>query len=182
MTVNHATIELIKQFEGFRPVAYKCPAGIWTTGYGTTAAAGVGITPKAGMTISEAAATAALQMAVDKFAAAIRPGIKAPINENEFGAFVSLAYNIGPGAFLGSTALRKFNAGDKAGAGEAMMLWDKAGGKVLRGLQNRRIAERKLFLTPVAASAAPAPTPAAPKPPLGLWGVLSALWAAILAR
>lgn len=149
MKINQATVDLVKEFEGFRAKAYKCPAGIWTIGYGTTAAAGVGITPKEGMTINQSDAEAYLQAGLDKFADQIAPSITAPINENEFGAFVSLAYNIGPGAFKKSSALSAFNAGDKAKAAKAILLWNKAGGKVLKGLTRRRDAERKLFLTPV---------------------------------
>lgn len=149
MKINQATVELVKEFEGFKTTAYKCPAGIWTIGYGTTAAAGVGITPKEGMTISRKDAEGYLHGALEKFASQIEKDITAPINENEFGAFVSLAYNIGPGAFRKSSALRHFNAGDKAKAAAAILLWDKAGGKVLRGLKRRREAERKLFLTPI---------------------------------
>jgi len=152
--MNEATIALVKSFEGFEPTAYVDPVGILTIGYGTTAAAGVGIIPRPGMTITEAEATEYLMRGLDKFAGQIRDGIRAPINENEFGAFVSLAYNIGPGAFLSSTALRKFNAGDKAGAADAFLLWNKGtvNGKkvVLNGLVRRREAERALFLTPAA--------------------------------
>lgn len=149
--VNQETIQLIKKSEGFRAKAYLdtiASPPVWTIGYGTTAAAGVGIVPKAGMVITETEAEWYLQKAVDKFAASISPKITAPINPNEFGAFVSLAYNIGPGAFARSTALRKFNGGDKKGAADAMLMWNKAGGKVVKGLQNRRAAERTLFLTP----------------------------------
>ena len=148
MRINQATVNLVKEFEGFRAKAYKCPAGIWTIGYGTTAAAGVGITPKDGMTITKSDAEAYLQAALDKFADQIAPSIAVAISDNEFGAFVSLAYNIGPGAFKKSSALRLFNAGDKEGAAKAILMWNKAGGKVLKGLTRRREAERKLFLTP----------------------------------
>lgn len=149
MKINQATVDLVKEFEGFRANAYKCPAGVWTIGYGTTAASGVGIDPKLGMTISKSDAEAYLEATLDKFADKIAPLITAPINENEFGAFLSLAYNIGPVAFKRSSALAAFNAGDKAKAAKAILLWSKAGGKVLRGLTRRREAERKLFLTPV---------------------------------
>jgi lysozyme len=92
-------------------------------------------------------------LGLEKFAAQIRPAITAPINENEFGAFLSLAYNIGPGAFRGSSALRHFNAGDKAKAAAAIKLWQKetVDGvlRVSQGLVNRREAEVRLFLTPV---------------------------------
>lgn len=149
MNINKATVDLVKEFEGFRAKAYKCPAGVWTIGYGTTASAGVGVTPKDGMTITKSDAEAYLQAALDKFADQIAPSITAPTNSNEFGAFVSLAYNIGSGAFKKSSALRLFNAGDKEGAAKAILMWNKAGGKVLKGLTRRREAERKLFLTPV---------------------------------
>lgn len=170
MSVNKAALDLIKEFEGFRAEAYRDPVGIWTIGYGTTDAAGVGISPKAGRVITEAEAEWYLQKTVDKFAAQITPAITAPINENEFGAFVSLAYNIGPGAFRKSSALRHFNAGDKAKAADSILLFNKAGGKVLRGLVRRREAERALFLTPVEPAKEPAKEPAS-----------GGIWAAILA-
>ena len=66
--------------------------------------------------------------------------------DNQYGAMLSLAYNIGPGAFKKSTCLRRFNAGDDAGASEALTWFNKAGGKVLRGLVSRREAERDLFM------------------------------------
>lgn len=149
--INQATFDLVEEFEGLRLKAYKDAVGVWTIGYGTTAAAGLGIDPKAGMSITEAEAKSLLAEGLERFAASIRPKITAPINDNEFGAFLSLAYNIGPGAFAKSSALRKFNAGDKAGAADAILLWNKAGGKVLAGLTRRRKAERELFMTPVAA-------------------------------
>ena len=149
MTINQAGLDLIKEFEGFRAESYRDPVGVWTIGYGTTAAADVGIAPNAGMKISKADAEMYLARAIDKFAAQIDPKITRPINENERAAFLSLAYNIGPGAFAKSSALRKFNEGDKAGAANAILLWNKAGGKVLAGLVRRREAERALFLRPV---------------------------------
>jgi lysozyme len=159
--INDATVDLVKLFEGLRLKAYKDAVGVLTIGYGTTAAAGVGIVPHLGMTITEAEAETYLTRALEKFAAKISPKITAPINENEFGAFLSLAYNIGPGAFAKSSALRKFNAGDKAGAANAILLWNKAGGKVLSGLVRRREAERDLFLSPIGKTM-PAAKPATP--------------------
>ena len=161
MRVNQAALDLIKQFEGFRSETYRDIAGVLTIGYGTTAAAGVGIVPVPGMTITKAEAEWYLQKAVDKFAAQIANHITASINENEFGAFVSLAYNIGPTAFRKSSALRYFNAGDKTRAANNIRLFNKAGGKVLKGLVRRREAERTLFLTPV-----PTPKPIATPGPV----------------
>jgi lysozyme len=147
--INEASLEIIKEFEGCRLKAYKCPAGVWTIGYGTTDGAVTGVTPHEGMVITQGQAERYLKLAVEKFAAAIKPAITQPINENEFGAFVSLAYNIGSGAFKKSSALRHFNTGDKAKAADAILMWNKAGGKVLSGLTRRRAAERALFMTPV---------------------------------
>lgn len=179
--INQAGIDLIKKWEGFRAETYRCSAGVLTIGYGTTKAAGVGIDPQPGMRITEAQATEYLRKTVDKFAAQIRPAITAPINENEFAAFVSLAYNIGPGAFRKSSALRHFNQGNKAKAADAILLWNKAGGRVLKGLQNRRAEERALFLAPASAqrpekapSSASKPS-ARPKPQLGIGAAVAAL-------
>jgi lysozyme len=169
--INQATVDLVKKWEGFKSKAYICPAGVLTAGYGTTNRAGI---PSVNITrdtvVTEAQAEQWLRIGLDKFAAKIRPAITAPINENEFGAFVSLAYNIGPAAFLGSSALRHFNAGDKAKAAAAIKLWNKAtvNGKrqVLRGLVARRDDEVALFNAPVSA---------APSPPLGWAGIITAI-------
>jgi lysozyme len=174
--VNEATIALIKEFEGFEAEAYLCPGGVWTIGYGITAGAGIGVSPRRGMTVTREQADFHLREAVDKFAAGIRPAITAPINENQFGAFASLAYNIGPAAFRRSSALRRFNEGDVAGAADAILMWNKADGQVLRGLERRRKAERKMFLTPVAAPAL------APRPASGLAAFIARLVSAIFGR
>lgn len=149
MRINRAGIDLIKEFEGLRLEAYKCPAGVWTIGHGTTAGAGVGIKPAAGMVITEAEAEWYLEQSVAKFAAGVEAVVTAPIDENEFAALVSLSYNIGMSAFRKSSALRWLNAGDKAKAAAGIKLWNKAGGKVLAGLVRRREAEVELFWTPV---------------------------------
>lgn len=182
MTINKASLDLIKEFEGFRAKAYKDAVGVWTIGYGVTANAGVGISPSAGMVISEAEAEWYLQKAVDKCAASISPAITAPINENQFGAFVSLAYNIGPSAFKKSAALRHFNAGNTAAAAGAILFWEKAGGKVLRGLTRRREAERKLFLTPAMVGQPPVRPDVEPVTAKPQQGWLARLLAAIFGK
>ena len=148
--INQETIDLIKKWEGFKGQAYKDPVGIWTIGYGTTAGAGVGIVPVPGMIITEEEAEGYLLMALQKFLNHIAPNIKVEPNENQLGAMLSLAYNIGPGAFNKSTLLRKWNAGDVQGAAEQFLVWNKAGGQVLKGLIRRRAEEKELFEKPVA--------------------------------
>ena len=148
MPVNQATLNLIKEFEGLRLTAYQDSVGVWTIGYGTTARADVGVTPRAGMVITEGQAEQYLRLALEKFASAVRPLIKVPVTLNEFGACMSLAYNIGPGSFAKSSVLRLLNAGQKSAAAQKFALWNRAGGKVLSGLTRRRAAETTLFLTP----------------------------------
>jgi lysozyme len=89
-------LALIKEFEGFEAKAYRDAVGVWTIGYGTTAAAGVGIDPKAGMEISETEAEMYLNRAIDKFADQIFPLMTRTPTAEQFGAMLSLAYNIGP--------------------------------------------------------------------------------------
>ena len=155
--INRAGLELIKQFEGFRAETYLDPIGIATIGYGTTKAAGVGIDPQPGMRITEKEAETYLLRAIDKFAAHIDPLFKSAPNENERAAMLSLAYNIGPGAFAKSSVLKRFNEGNKQAAADAFLLWTKAGGKTLAGLKRRREAERALFLEPVIVANIPKP-------------------------
>lgn len=169
MNIPQQAVDIIKEFEGFRESTYLDSAGVPTIGYGTTAAAGLGIVPVPGMTISEKQAERFLVRGIEKFAAQIAPAIKRPMTDNQWSAFLSLAYNIGPGAFRRSSVLKFFNAGETMRAADAFLMWDKAGGQVLRGLQRRRMRERTLFLTPDA------------KTPLrgfwaALWGILKSIW------
>ena len=144
MSVNKATLDLIKQYEGCKLTAYQDIVGIWTIGYGTTAMAGLGITPAKGMTITQERAEDLLRQGVDKFAATVDALIISNVNANEFGACVSLAYNVGSTGFAKSTVLRELNAGNYDKAAAAFRMWNKAGGEVIQGLVNRREAEIKL--------------------------------------
>lgn len=145
--IDPRAVDLIKEFEGFRADAYLDPAGIPTIGYGTTSRADVGIVPRLGMSISQEDAEKYLKRALVKFADQIRPAILPAPTPAEFGAFLSLAYNIGPEAFKRSSVLRHFNAGDKQASADAFRLWNRAGGRKLNGLVRRREAERSLFLS-----------------------------------
>jgi lysozyme len=156
MQITQEALDLIKSHEGLRLEAYKDPIGVWTIGYGTTSRAGIGVTVSPGMTITEAEAEDYLRRALELFGQKIAPGFKRPPTPNQYGAMLSLAYNIGPGAFLRSTCLKRFNAGDLEGAAEALQWFNKAGGKVWRGLVRRRAEEAELFLS---SSTSPIPTP-----------------------
>lgn len=162
MKTNRAGIELLKRWEGCRLKAYQDSVGVWTIGYGLTSAAGlVKVTP--GMVITQQQADDYLVAALVKYEAAVTKALKRAPNSNQFSAMVSLCYNIGPGAFAKSSIARLFNEGDIDGAAEAFLLYNKAGGKVLKGLVDRRKAERSLFLAGVS-QPAPAPVPPSPAP------------------
>ncbi len=158
--INQDTLKLVKRFEGFRATAYHCPAGVLTIGYGYTNQAGYGPGVKIGDAWSEIKAEAMLKEGLNRFADEVRPLLTRTPTDTQFGAMVSLAYNIGIGAFRTSTCLRRFNAGDLDGAAEALTWFNKAGGKVLRGLVRRRDAEAALFLNEIPdVTSGPAPKP-----------------------
>lgn len=146
MKTSKNGIQLIKQFEGCRLKAYKCPAGIWTIGIGHTGIVnGKPIT--ADMTITELMAETLLAIDLQKFENAINTKVKKPLTQNEFDSLTSLVFNIGIGAFEQSTMLKLLNQGNFELAAKQFDRWIYAGGKPLKGLIKRRAAEKALFLT-----------------------------------
>jgi lysozyme len=145
MKVNAEGYALLKRFEGCVLKAYKCPAGVWTIGFGNTFYED-GTKVKEGDVITQKRADELAKFIVEQFANSIREMIKQPLNENQFSACVSLAYNIGTGGFKKSSVLRKLNANPlDASIADSFRLWNKGGGKVLRGLVSRREAEIQLY-------------------------------------
>ena len=143
--IGQAGLALIKQYEGCRLAAYRCAAGVWTIGYGHTA--GV----HSGMTITQAQADAYLRQDIAKFEGYVNNPAYVPIteqlNQNQFDALVSFAFNLGAGN------LRKLCKGRTAAQiAQAMTQYCKANGKVLAGLKRRRAAEQALFNKPVSAA------------------------------
>lgn len=146
--INKATIDLVKQFEGLVLKAYVDPATGGepiTIGYGTTIYNGIQKV-KMGDKITEPQAEAFLQYDINKFAEKVRKLITKNLNDNQFGALVSFAYNVGLGNLTSSTLLRKvnINPNDPSIAGE-FGRWNKAAGKVMVGLSRRRFAESSLY-------------------------------------
>jgi lysozyme len=138
-------LALIKRFEGLRIQAYRDSVGVWTIGYGHTAAAGPP-KPHAGLRIARAQADEILSRDLGKYEAGVMRAITREPSQNQFDAMVSLCFNVGPGAFARSTLVKRFNSGNIEGAGEAFLAFRKAKGKVWVGLERRREAERRLFL------------------------------------
>lgn len=135
MKVSNDGISLIKQFEGCRLTAYKCPAGVWTIGYGHTA----GVTE--GMKISQVQAELFLLDDLQKYAEKVNKyDSKYSWKQNEFDALVSFCYNVGSIDQLTANGTRSRQV-----IAEKMLLYNKGGGKVLAGLVRRRKAECDLF-------------------------------------
>ena len=147
MKISPRGLELIKDFEGFSSSAYLDVVNIPTIGWGNTFYED-GTKVKLGDQISKTDALKLLEVVANRdFADWIFLSIKVKVTQSQFDAMVSLAYNIGAGAFLKSTLLKKVNAGDFAGAGEEFLRWNKALGKEVLGLTKRREREKQLFLS-----------------------------------
>lgn len=140
MKTSFAGIALIQQFEGRRLEAYKCPAGVWTIGYGHTSAAGKPEV-KPGLVITKQEANDILVRDLVRYEDAVDRLVKVPLTQNQFDALVSFTFNVGEGALAKSTLLKRLNAGDYNAVPAELMKWTKAGGKELPGLVRRRRAE-----------------------------------------
>ncbi|WP_206364079.1 lysozyme [Paenirhodobacter ferrireducens] len=132
---------VIAPFEGRELRAYRDIVGVWTICDGDTQ----GVRP--GQVATPAECDSRLAARVAQSEREIRPCLPAGLPAETRAAFVSAAYNIGSGAFCGSSMARRARAGDLRGACEALRLWNKAGGQVVRGLVRRREAERTLCLS-----------------------------------
>ena len=137
-------IKLLKSFEGWRSKAYRDSVGVWTIGYGHTSMAGPPkVTPN--MTITKAQGEAILKKDLKKYEKAVNDYVRVQLTQEQFDALVSFCYNVGPGNFKKSSVLRYVNARRFDDVPSRLMLWNKAGGRVLRGLTRRRAAEGELW-------------------------------------
>ena len=144
MRMSADGLALVKEFEGLRLKAYKCPAAVWTIGYGHTSSAGAPIvTPELVITKDEAEETLKRDMA--QYEDGVRKLVKVGITQGQFDALVDFAYNAGVGALAKSTLLKKVNAEKFDEVPAEFMKWTKGGGKELPGLVRRRRAEVKLW-------------------------------------
>jgi len=150
MRTGDTGLNLIKGYEGLRMSAHYAPSEQWTVGYGHVSSA------RHGMSVTEGDAERLLKDDVQPIEQLLGDTVRAPLNQNEHDALVSLIFNIGEENWKRSTVLRKLNAGDKIGAAYAFEMWNKAFISnelvTLDGLVRRRAAEKSLFLMPTDAS------------------------------
>jgi lysozyme len=136
-----SALPLIKAYEGCHLKAYKCPAGVWTIGWGQT-----GKDIKEGVVWTQEQADAALEKSVAELTKGALELIKVRLRPEQIGALVSFAYNVGLGDLAKSTLLRLVNAkADTEDIVKQFLVWNKAGGKPLMGLLYRRASEALMF-------------------------------------
>lgn len=137
---------LIMMFEGNRPVGYRDIVGVPTSCYGHTGPDAI-----VGKRYTPDECNTQLAKDVASHAAGIRACIKVDVPKDSLAAFISFSFNVGVGGFCRSSLARKLNAGDLVGACNGLSAWVYAGGKRIRGLENRRAKERALCLKGAAA-------------------------------
>lgn len=143
--VSQRGIDFIKRFEGFKPMAYRDVGGIWTVGYGHT---GPDVTEA--LIITEATAGQLLEADVRKFEICVENALHRPVNQEQFDALVSFAFNVGCDAFKKSTMLRHINAGNHDAVVAEFARWNKVGDREIEGLTRRRRAEADLYRSGIA--------------------------------
>lgn len=154
MQMSEHGLELLKQWEGFKPDVYKDSAGLPTIGVGhlitkseqTTGEIVIGGVPAQyadGLTDQQVLDL--LSQDVEPAEQAVNNGVKLELDQNQFDALVSFTFNVGVGAFTGSTLLKVLNQGQSDQVPDQLRRWNKAGGQVVQGLANRRENEVKLW-------------------------------------
>jgi GH24 family phage-related lysozyme (muramidase) len=157
MTISDAGIQLIKSFEGCHNSPYRCPAGLWTIGYGhvlypdqarlkTDERASYALKPEHNRLWDADEIDSLLEKDLLRHSVGVRRLCPAAV-DRQLDALVSFSYNCGLGSLQSSTLRMKYNREDYDGAADEFLKWNKAGGKVLNGLVRRREAERALFLS-----------------------------------
>lgn len=149
---NDEGVAIIKEFEGLHLTPYLCPSKVWTIGYGHTR------TVRAGLSISRREAEELLQEDLRVFERAVQRLVTVPLNDNQFSALVSFAFNVGIGNFERSTLLKLLNRGWYDQVPAQLSRWSRAGTEVLGGLARRRAAEARLWNAIPASSEAPMPS------------------------
>ena len=146
MKVSKEAIKLIRHHEGVRNKPYQCPAKLWTVGIGHLIGDGKTLPPEWNRTFSNEEIDGILKSDLRRFELGVSKMLpNVPLRQHEFDAIISFCFNLGLGCFQRSTIRQALLRGDKEAAMESLVKYCRAGGKVLRGLQKRRLDERKLF-------------------------------------
>lgn len=134
MRTSENGLKLIKHFEGVHTKPYRCPAGLWTVGVGHLIGNGISLPDSWNRTFTIGEVDALLANDIKKFELGVERYINVELTQNQFDALVSFAFNLGNGTLQRSTLRSKLNRGNKEAALNTWLKYNKAGGKVLRGL------------------------------------------------
>jgi lysozyme len=146
VNVSKAAIALIKHHEGVRSRPYRCPANLWTVGVGHLIGNGKSLPDSWNRTFTEAEIDGILKSDLRRFELGVHKMLpNVPLRQHEFDAIISFCFNLGLGCFQRSTLRQALLRGDKKAAMESLVKYCRAGGKILRGLQIRRLDEKALF-------------------------------------
>ena len=146
MNVSKAGIALIKHHEGVRSRPYRCPANLWTVGVGHLIGNGKLLPDSYNRTFTKEEIDALLVRDLSRFERGISKMLpNVLLRQCEFDCLVSFAFNLGLGAFQRSTLRQALLRGDKTQAMASLLKYCRGGGKILRGLQTRRLDEKALF-------------------------------------
>ena len=146
MNVSKAGIALIKHHEGVRSRPYRCPARLWTVGVGHLIGDGKLLPDSYNRTFSQEEIDGILKSDLRRFELGVHKMLpNVPLRQHEFDAIISFCFNLGLGCFQRSTLRQALLRGDKKAAMESLVKYCRAGGKILRGLQIRRLDEKALF-------------------------------------
>ena len=146
MNVSKAGILLIKHHEGVRSRPYRCPANLWTVGVGHLIGNGKHLPDSWNRTFSQEEIDGILKSDLRRFELGVHKMLpNVPLRQHEFDAIISFCFNLGLGCFQRSTLRQALLRGDKKAAMESLVKYCRAGGKILRGLQIRRLDEKALF-------------------------------------
>jgi len=143
---SQRTLDLIKRFEGYSPLPYKCAANVYTIGYGTTFGVDGRLVRHDHPRIDRIGAEELLVRDMYHIERGLLRIVKVRLKSHEWAALCSLAYNIGLSQLAASTLLRKLNRGEKEEAANEFNRWVYAGRTFLKGLKRRRIIEKSMFL------------------------------------
>ena len=158
MNVSPQAIKMIKHHEGVRQKAYRCPAKLWTIGVGHVMypeqgkmkledRMSVPLRPEDDRVFTMEEVDGILRSDLARFERGVAQYCPVPLTQGMFDGLVSFSFNVGLGTLQRSTLRQKVLRGDKEGAAEELLKYCMAGGKILKGLQNRRIDERAVFLS-----------------------------------
>lgn len=146
--ISNLGLELIKKYEGFKAKAYLCPANVPTIGYGSTYYQDGTKVKLTDPPITQERATELLEALLVSYERSVDSYCVDTINQNQFDALCSFAYNCGVGNLKSSTLLKKVNKNpNDATIKDEFLKWNKGGGKVLSGLTKRRIEEAQLYFS-----------------------------------